>query len=309
MRSWMAETFPLDGILAGVLAAVMTTPNPRSKLLPARGNYADLLAQVDDILDGEMCYAYDQDQYYQKEGGVLVAVGVPEAPADGSEYVRKDNAWAVATGGGGNGNVANGQQDTFAYYKVAGTSVYPTSSSMKWDEATNTLLVDKVECDSFSTVGTGSAKLVASSDLVFEIGGDVIAGGSLVTDIAEPVGPTDATTKAYVDNTFITTFEIQAPTDTEYAFQPGRGFPVETLNPDLVVYRGFDYHFHVPDYLTHPLLIKTAPGADNTNLFNEGVTGQGTETVILSVPMNPTVLTIYYQCESFAPMLGTIIIR
>ena len=53
----------------------MPVPSPRNKILPARGNYADLLANVASILEGEMCYAIDQDQYYQKEGGVLVAVG------------------------------------------------------------------------------------------------------------------------------------------------------------------------------------------------------------------------------------------
>jgi hypothetical protein len=53
----------------------MPVPSPRNKILPARGNYADLLANVVSILDGEMCYAIDQDSYYQKEGGVLVQVG------------------------------------------------------------------------------------------------------------------------------------------------------------------------------------------------------------------------------------------
>jgi hypothetical protein len=53
----------------------MPVPSPRNKILPARGNHADLLANVASLLDGEMCYAIDQDQYYQKEGGVLVQVG------------------------------------------------------------------------------------------------------------------------------------------------------------------------------------------------------------------------------------------
>ena len=57
----------------------MPVPSPRSKLLPARGNYADLAANVAELLDGEICYALDQDQYYQKEGSVLVSVGATKA--------------------------------------------------------------------------------------------------------------------------------------------------------------------------------------------------------------------------------------
>lgn len=57
----------------------MPVPSPRNKILPARGNYSDLLAGASSLLDGEICYAIDQDQYYQKEGGSLVAVGASKA--------------------------------------------------------------------------------------------------------------------------------------------------------------------------------------------------------------------------------------
>lgn len=57
----------------------MPVPSPRNKILPARGNYSDLLAGAGSLLDGEICYAIDQDQYYQKEGGSLVAVGASKA--------------------------------------------------------------------------------------------------------------------------------------------------------------------------------------------------------------------------------------
>ena len=57
----------------------MPVPSPRNKILPARGNYADLAAEVASIADGEICYAVDQDQYYQNESGTLVAVGATKA--------------------------------------------------------------------------------------------------------------------------------------------------------------------------------------------------------------------------------------
>ena len=53
----------------------MPVPSPRNKILPARGLYADLLANVASLLEGEICYATDQDTIYFKEGGVLVPVG------------------------------------------------------------------------------------------------------------------------------------------------------------------------------------------------------------------------------------------
>lgn len=57
----------------------MAVPATRNKILPARGNYIDLNANVASLLDGEICYAIDQDQYYQKEGSVLVSVGASKA--------------------------------------------------------------------------------------------------------------------------------------------------------------------------------------------------------------------------------------
>lgn len=57
----------------------MPVPSPRNKILPARGNFADLSANVASLLDGEICYAIDQDQYYQNEAGSLVSVGATKA--------------------------------------------------------------------------------------------------------------------------------------------------------------------------------------------------------------------------------------
>ena len=55
----------------------MTTPIPRSKILPARGTKANLDAALvaGDLLEGELCYAKDEDALYQVEGGALVKAG------------------------------------------------------------------------------------------------------------------------------------------------------------------------------------------------------------------------------------------
>lgn len=52
----------------------MTTPSPRNPIRIARGNYADLVASLSDLKEGEICFAQDQDKLYVKENGVLTLV-------------------------------------------------------------------------------------------------------------------------------------------------------------------------------------------------------------------------------------------
>ena len=52
----------------------MPVPSPRNKILPARGDYADLLANIQELGDGEVCYALDRDKLYVREGASLVDV-------------------------------------------------------------------------------------------------------------------------------------------------------------------------------------------------------------------------------------------
>lgn len=67
----------------------MTTPATRTPVRIARGTYSDLNASVADILDGEICWATDQDKIYVKDGGSPVStmltsadVGVTVQPYD-----------------------------------------------------------------------------------------------------------------------------------------------------------------------------------------------------------------------------------
>jgi len=51
----------------------MPTPATRTPVRLARGTYASLNASIADLLEGEVCYATDQDKLYVKEGGSLVS--------------------------------------------------------------------------------------------------------------------------------------------------------------------------------------------------------------------------------------------
>lgn len=52
----------------------MPTPTNRTPIRLARGTYSNLNASIADILDGEMVYATDQDKFYVKDSGALVAI-------------------------------------------------------------------------------------------------------------------------------------------------------------------------------------------------------------------------------------------
>jgi hypothetical protein len=119
----------------------MPIPAPRNKLLPARGDFSDLDSNVQELLDGEMCYAIDQDQYYQKEGSILVPVGatkaqglladsaLQDAPSDGVQYCRKDGIWSeVVSSGGGGGGDGEGLS-TRATYLASSGSIAPGASA------------------------------------------------------------------------------------------------------------------------------------------------------------------------------------
>ena len=105
----------------------MPVPSPRNSIRIARGNYADLAANATEIGEGELCFAIDQDKFYSKSGGGLVAVGGgtelysiaqlgdvdPSGVADGQVlvYSSSEGKWIPAdqTGGGGAVESVNGQ--------------------------------------------------------------------------------------------------------------------------------------------------------------------------------------------------------
>jgi hypothetical protein len=57
----------------------MPTPATRTPIRIARGTYSNLNASIADILEGEIVYATDEDKFYVKEGGSLVATYLTSA--------------------------------------------------------------------------------------------------------------------------------------------------------------------------------------------------------------------------------------
>jgi len=53
----------------------MPTPSPRTPICIARGLLADLQANIADLDEGEICFAFDTKATYVKRSGVLERVG------------------------------------------------------------------------------------------------------------------------------------------------------------------------------------------------------------------------------------------
>lgn len=49
----------------------MPTPNTRTPVRVARGTYNNLVSSIGDLLEGEICYATDQNKFYAIESGAL----------------------------------------------------------------------------------------------------------------------------------------------------------------------------------------------------------------------------------------------
>lgn len=87
------------------------------------------------------------------------------------------------------------------------------------------------------------------------------------------------------------------------------GFSDYVLNgvadPAITLFRGFTYRFQVNASSTHPFWIKSVQGNTSANAYNDGVTGNGTGTglITFAVPMNAPD-TLFYNCQFHAAMAG-----
>tara|TARA_R100000030_G_C3249624_1_gene122642 strand:- start:1323 stop:1901 length:579 start_codon:yes stop_codon:yes gene_type:complete len=69
----------------------MPTPSSRTPVRIARGTLSNLNSSVDDIQEGEICYATDQDRLYVKEGGSLVSTQINLTSEIGSTIQAHDD--------------------------------------------------------------------------------------------------------------------------------------------------------------------------------------------------------------------------
>ncbi len=95
------------------------------------------------------------------------------------------------------------------------------------------------------------------------------------------------------------TFNITAQSLSNYLFD---GIPDPTLNLE----RGATYTFNL-NVTGHPFWIKTVATTGTGNAYNNGVTGNGSQTgsLVFVVPMDAP-NTLFYNCQIHSPMTGQI---
>ena len=95
----------------------MPTPANRAKIQLVRGSFSNISASISDLVDGELCYAKDQNRLYMVEGTTLTQV---EADAEGIE----DAIAAALAGGTGIGVTYDDPNDTITV-ALSDTAVTP----------------------------------------------------------------------------------------------------------------------------------------------------------------------------------------
>ena len=92
----------------------MAAPAPRNSIRIARGSYADLLADISAVGDGELCYATDEDKLYIKQNSTLEPAAANAADISASGVTPGDNVsiftndvpyLTAADVGGGNSDI------------------------------------------------------------------------------------------------------------------------------------------------------------------------------------------------------------
>lgn len=312
----------------------MTSPNPRSKLLPARGNKADLEFWIEDILDGEMVYAYDEDQYYQKEGEFLVPVGatkvqgalaetaLQDAPNDAKQYGRSGGGW-VEIDTTDTGAVGAGTTGQFPYYAADGQVLSPAGDGILLNTSTGRVEIDKIDVNEFNLTGefnveslavqgTGPARIESGSDIILAAATDIDADSNKIKNLADPVNPQDAATQSFVYAAIASA--LSAYPVNKYTFDPSLGsywfvngpgiVPTGAINPDIILYKGMRYEFEVINnpQAEHRLFIKTFVQSGTSGQWDtvgNWVTGDPLTTTYLTMPFD-NAPTILHYCSDVA---------
>jgi hypothetical protein len=164
--------------------------------------WADMLNANTGIIDGVL---HDHDLQIDANAAAITLLNsskIGEAPADSQEYVRKDNAWAVATGGGAGGGIPEAPVNGNDYWR----------NNAGWTVGNWTNLDGKPT--SFTPAIHATSHATGSSDPVTpaSIGAATashthsylpLAGGTLTGPLvlaAAPAAPLQAATKQYVDD-------------------------------------------------------------------------------------------------------------
>jgi len=223
------------------------------------------------------------------------------------ETIKIIGSGGATTSSDAEGNItitATGEanQNAFETISVTGTGGQPdivagsATSTVTFDAGTNMIIN--------TNAGTGVIQFTSTAS-----GGATNLNG--LSDV-NTVGVSDGDTLVNISGTWVPVagpviqWTVGNNGSSDYTFT-GPGFPTTQNDPTLYLYRGHTYRFNTSNMAgAHPFYIKTAPGTGTGNQYTDGVTNNGSATlVVFEVPMNAPA-TLYYQCSLHAGMVGTI---
>ncbi len=139
-----------------------------------------------------------------------------------------------------------------------------------------------------------------------QLPGGLVSGSSQVSYTGLSNIPSGIISGSVDTASFTSQWNVTNAGSSAYNFT-GNGVEASDNNPDIYLTRGEKYRFNVSNASAHPWFIKTLPGTGTGNQYNDGVTGNGTSTVVFDVQFDaPTHL--YYQCQYHSVMKGNIYI-
>ena len=140
----------------------MPTPTNRAKIQLVRGSYANILASIADLVDGELCYAKDQNKLYMVEGSTLTTLDYL-ANTDITETVQ-DAIGAAISGGTG---LSSSYNDSTGLTTIDLDNTAVTPGSYGSGSAIPSLTVDaqgRVTAISTNVVQTSAGNLTVIAD-------------------------------------------------------------------------------------------------------------------------------------------------
>ena len=207
----------------------MPTPANRAKIQLVRGSYSNISASIADLVDGELCYAKDQNKLYMVEGTVLTPIEVD------IEQVEDAIASIIV---GGTGLTAT-QDDPANTLTISLDNTAVTPSTYGSSTAIPQITIDQQGRITAATTATISTDMTVAADSgsneTISIGTDTftIAGGTGLTSTTS----TDTVTVA-LDDTAVTPGSYGSATTIPSLTvdQQGRitAASENTINTDLV---------------------------------------------------------------------------
>ena len=123
----------------------MPTPATRTPIKIARGSYSNLNSSIDDLQQGELVYATDQDSLYVKEGSSLISVSTGLLDEDNfasdsaTQAASQQSVKAYVAANSGTTNLTNTANETSLTVESSSGSntALPAATTSAWGVMTD----------------------------------------------------------------------------------------------------------------------------------------------------------------------------